>query len=78
VFEVSEQVHRIVTPVHWAFAPEWLTLAEAYFLSGHDADTMRFIIDDGGVDLNDDGLIAKDSLYEYRETLWEVLTGQWG
>ena len=69
---------RIATPVDWAFAPEWLTLDEALFLSGFDGDKMRVVIAEGGVDLNDTGLIAKDSLYEYRETLVEVLQGCWG
>ena len=67
---------RIVTPVTWAFAPDWLTVEEACHLSGHDADTVRFLIDDGGVDAKQEGdawLVEKASLFEYQETLAEVL-----
>jgi hypothetical protein len=71
-------VPRIVTMVAWLAAPEWLTLAEASFLSGHDDAMLRWMIDDGAVDTNDEGLIAKDSLRDYQETLLEVSQGKWG
>jgi hypothetical protein len=28
------------TGIDWAFAPDWLTIEEACFLSGHDRGTM--------------------------------------
>jgi hypothetical protein len=59
----------------WAFAPDWLTLEVSAFLSGHDLDTIRALILDGGVDAKQDGsdwLIDKGSLYEFQETLLEV------
>jgi hypothetical protein len=37
-----------------------LTFGEARFLSGWDADSMREIIGEGGVDLNTEGLIEKE------------------
>jgi len=67
---------RVVTGVSWAFAPEWLTLEEASYLSGHDADTLRGLIYDGGVDAkrqDDTWLIEKASLREFQETLLEIL-----
>jgi hypothetical protein len=66
---VVSQAQRIVTPVTWIFAPEWLTLDEACHLSGHSRDDMLFIVEDGGVDTNDAGLIEKQSLYEFQEAL---------
>ena len=66
------------TGIDWAFAPEWLTIEEACFLSGHDRGTMLSIIEEGGVDLNVDGLIEKQSLWDYQVTLAEVLHGEWG
>jgi hypothetical protein len=69
-------VVRPVTLVSWAFAPEWLTLEEASYLSGHDVDTLRWLIYDGGVDTKRQGdtwLIEKASLREFQETLLEIL-----
>jgi hypothetical protein len=66
---------RIVTPVTWLAAPEWLDLETACFLSGRDRGTMLFWVSDGDVDTNADGLIAKDSLHELLETL--VLLAHW-
>jgi hypothetical protein len=68
-------VRRIATPVDWLFAPEWLTLEEACFLSGHDRGTMLHIVEIDGVDLKDDDqlLIEKQSLYEFQESLALVL-----
>jgi hypothetical protein len=68
-------VRRIATPVDWLFAPEWLTLEEACFLSGHDRGTMLNMVEIDGVDLKDDDqlLIEKQSLYEFQESLALVL-----
>jgi excisionase family DNA binding protein len=63
---------RIVTPVTWMFAPEWLTVQEACDLSGHDRGTMLHIIETEGVDAERDGdswLIEKESLWEFQEAL---------
>ena len=51
----------------WLFAPEWVTFGEACFLSGWDPESMREIIREGGVDLNTEGLIEKQSLREFNE-----------
>ena len=64
---------QIVTPVTWAFAPAWLTVGEACILSGHDGDTMRHIVDIGGVDTNEAGLIEKRSLHDFQACLALVL-----
>lgn len=64
---------RVATPVDWLFAPDWLTIEQACELSGWDPETMQEIIDEGGVDLNDAGLIEKQSLHDFQETLAEVL-----
>ena len=64
---------RVATTVDWLFAPDWLSIDEACFLSGWDHDTMLEIIDEGGVDLNLEGLIEKRSLYEFQECLALVL-----
>jgi hypothetical protein len=66
---------RIVTPVTWLAAPEWLTVDEACHLSGRDRGTLLFWVSDGDVDTNVDGLIAKDSLHEMLEAL--VLLAHW-
>lgn len=46
---------------------------EACFLSGWDTDTLLEIIDEGSVDLNDEGLIERESFYEFQEALALVL-----
>jgi hypothetical protein len=46
---------------------------EGCSLSGWDTDTMLEIIDEGGVDLNDEGLIERESLYKFQEALALVL-----
>jgi len=66
----------IVTPVSWAFAPDWLTVGEASHLSGHDKDTIVWLILDGGIDAKRDGgtwLVDKWSLHDFQEALAEVL-----
>jgi hypothetical protein len=54
--------------VTWAFAPDWLTIEEACFLSGRDRGYLLQVIDVDGVDLNNEGLIEKMSLWEWQET----------
>ena len=61
------QEKRTVSAVKWALAPDWLTVEGACFLSGWDANSMLEIIDAGGVDLNREGLIEKQSLGEFQE-----------
>ena len=60
-------MQRIVTPVHWAFAPGMVDGGASLFLSGWDIDTMLEIAGKGGVDLNLDGLIDRESLHEFQE-----------
>jgi len=70
------QVARIVTPVTWLAAPEWLTVQEAAELSGHDRGVLHWMIRDGAVDTKLEGdiyLIEKVSLWEFQEALAEVL-----
>ena len=68
-----------MTLVSWAFAPDWLTLEEASALSGHPLDILEWLVKDGALDTGHDGLIEKASLYEFRETLLEILQmdGEW-
>ena len=67
------QETRTARLLDWVFAPDWLTLEQACFLSGWDQDSMLEIINDGGVDLNLEGLIEKRSLHEFQECLALVL-----
>jgi hypothetical protein len=62
-----EETKRIATMVDWLFAPEWLTIEEACFLSGWSESAMKEIIEEGGVDLNMEELIEKRSLREFNE-----------
>ncbi len=64
---------RIATTVDWLFAPEWLTIEQACFLSGFDALTMAKIVEQDGVDLDNAGLIEKQSLWEFKDALIDVL-----
>ena len=66
---------QYVTPVTWLAAPEWLTPAEAAAITGHSLETIQEIIDVGGVELKDGDvvLIEKRSLYDFQESLAEVL-----
>ena len=66
---------RVATTVDWAFAPQWLSRAQACFLSGHDLPTMLEIISVGGVDLDPEGRIEKESLRQFLEA--EVLVSHW-
>jgi hypothetical protein len=66
---------RVVTLVSWAFAPEWLTIQEASELSGHNADTLRWLIQDKVLDTkhqDDTCLIEKASLRGFQEALLET------
>jgi hypothetical protein len=58
---------RVAFPTDWVFYPTWLTVEQACYLSGWNADDMQEIMDAGGVDLNDAGLIAKDSLWDFQK-----------
>ena len=64
---MMEGTKRIATGVDWLFAPKWLTMEEACFLSGWSESAMREIIEEAGIDLNDEGLIERESLYEFNE-----------
>jgi hypothetical protein len=70
---VMAERRRVATLVDWLFAPEWLTLQQACELSGRDPESLQEIVDEGGVDLNNVGLIHKQGLYEFQEALAEVL-----
>ena len=69
---------KTASGIDWAFAPDWLTVEEACFLSGHDRGALLEIVADDGVDLDERGLIEKRSLWEFQVTLAEVLHGVWG
>ena len=67
------------TIVTWAFAPDWLTPAQAAELMGpaYSEGSILSLIDLRAVDVEpDDGgwLVEKRSLQEYQEALWEVLS----
>jgi len=64
---------RVAFPTDWIFYPDWLTVEQACYLSGWDTASMLEIMDVGGVDLNDAGLIEKQSLWEFQETAALVL-----
>jgi hypothetical protein len=67
------QAPRTVTPIAWMEAPQWLTVEEACRLSAWDGLTILEIIADGGVDVNTEGLIEKESLYDFQQCLALVL-----
>lgn len=63
---------RIVTPVVWLEAPEFLTPEEASALTGHSDSFIQRMIDADAVELVEAGdgyLIEKESLYEFQESL---------
>ncbi len=67
---------RVATLVDWAFAPDWLTVEKAAELTGYTEDFIRWLIQDGGVEVKQQGdtwLIEKASLREYRDALLETL-----
>jgi hypothetical protein len=62
------------TPLTWALAPDWLTPGQAGYLTGHNSlDYVQWMIDDDAVDLDEDGLIEKRSLWDFQEALALVL-----
>jgi hypothetical protein len=63
---------RIATLVDWAFAPRWLTFDEACRLSGRDPETLREIIAVDGVDLDNEGRIERQSLWDFLEAALEL------
>jgi hypothetical protein len=68
---------RPTTLVSWIAAPDWLTIHEASDLSGHDPDTLRWMIQDGAVDtrvVDGQHLIDAKSLEEYQKCLLWVLS----
>ena len=70
---MTAQTRRVATPIDWLFAPEWLDLETACFLSGWTQGQMLRIIEENGVDLSTAGMIEKQSLWEFNETLAELL-----
>ena len=66
---------RVATLVDWVSAPQWLSFAEACFLSGHNPNAMLEIIDADGVDLDNDGQIERESLWQFLEA--EALVLHW-
>ena len=63
------------TLVSWACAPEWVTLAEATALSGHDEATLRWLISDGSVEgQEEDGLwtVKTADLRAFQKALLDV------
>jgi len=70
------QERRIVTPVTWLAAPDWLTVSEAAWLSGHDEDTIERLVWEGDVDTRREGdtwLVDKWDLHDYQEAFLEAL-----
>ena len=67
-----EETKRIATMVDWLFAPEWLTIEEACFLSGWSESAMKEIMEEGGVDLNDE--TALSAAYEKAVEIGEPLS----
>lgn len=69
------------TLVDWLFAPDWLTPAQAAQLMGpaYSEPSILALVEIGAVDTKAGAavLIDKQSLREYREALWEVLTDEW-
>ncbi len=69
------------TIVTWAFAPDWLTPAEAAALLGpaYTEAAVMALIDMSAIVAETDGagwLVEKRALREYVEALWEVLTDE--
>ena len=44
-------------PMQLVLAPDWLTLEQAGELTGYSQEMMRWMIDDGAVDLKDEDAI---------------------
>jgi hypothetical protein len=64
------------TLVSWACAPEWVTLAEATALSGHDDVALRWLISDGAVEGRESGdgtwTVRTADLRAFQEALLDV------
>lgn len=75
-----DRSQRMTTLVDWHFAPEWLTPAQAAQLMGpaYEEADIAALVDLGAVDIKAGLplLIDKQSLYEYKDALWEVLTDE--
>ncbi len=66
----------MVTPATWWAADAWLTLAQAAELTGRSLEEIQTILQVGGLELREEGgqvLIDKNSLYDFQETLAEIL-----
>ena len=61
--------------VDWAFAPQWLSIDGACLLLGHDLPMVMRMVDADGVDLDDEGRIEKESLWQFLEA--EALMLHW-
>jgi hypothetical protein len=70
---ISISETRRITPLTWALAPDWLTPDQAGYLTGHSLDYVQWMIDDDAVDLDENGLIGKRSLWNFQESLALVL-----
>jgi hypothetical protein len=66
---------RVASQIDWAFAPEFLTIDQARFLTGHDLDYLAAVIEADGMDLDSAGQIEKRSLWEWQETV--ALLAHW-
>jgi len=64
---------RTVTLLDWVMFPDWLSLDEVCRLAGYDHAIMRWLIDDGAVDLDESGRIEKRSLSDFLDALVLVL-----
>jgi hypothetical protein len=67
-----EHPPTIVNGVTWALAPDWLTVQEAQYLTGHDRGYLLSVIEADGVELDNAGRIEKRSLYEWQETVVDL------
>ena len=69
-----EQQVQTATLIDWVTFPDWLSLDEACHLTGYDqATVVQWLVDDGAVDLDNNGLIEKRSLSEFLDALVLVL-----
>ena len=68
-----EQQVQTATLIDWVTFPDWLSFDEACHLAGYDQATMQWLVDDGAVDLDNNGLIEKRSLSEFLDALVLVL-----
>lgn len=66
-----------VTLVSWAFAPDWLTVPQAAWLSGLGEALLLDLVSEGALEAERNGatwLIDKASLSEFQEALFDVVT----